>query len=53
LAVKIRDGSLRRILRECEKAGEGSWYEFDYGSYKNTVIYKPGKVIPLEELSTT
>jgi len=53
LSLKVTDGGTRRIRRECEKAGEDSWHEFDYGSYENAVIYKPGKVIPLEELPVT
>ena len=30
LSLKCSDASSRRIRRECAKAGEGSWYEFEY-----------------------
>ncbi|KPK66804.1 MAG: hypothetical protein AMS21_01225 [Gemmatimonas sp. SG8_38_2] len=47
LMLKVTDGGSRRIRRECEKAGEGSWYEFDYGDYNNAVIYVPGDTVTL------
>lgn len=46
-SVKVSDGGSRKITKECEKAGEKSWYEFDYGSYENAVILVPEKTIPL------
>jgi hypothetical protein len=48
LLVKCTDAASRRIRRECEKAGEQSWYEFDYGT-QEVVIFVPGESKPLPE----
>lgn len=52
LALKVTDAGSRRIWKEVEKAGEGAWYEFDYGSYDNVVIMVPGEKKPLTEFMT-
>lgn len=46
-SVKVSDGGSRKIAKECAKAGDKSWYEFDYGSYENAIILVPEKTIPL------
>jgi hypothetical protein len=48
LSLKCSNASSRRIHRECAKAGEDSWYEFDYGS-QEAVIFVPGESKPLPE----
>ena len=48
LLLKCSDAASRRIRRECEKAGEDSWYEFDYGT-QEAVIFVPGESQPLPE----
>ena len=48
LMLKCTDAASRRIRRECEKAGEQSWYEFDYGT-QEAVIFVPGESQPLPE----
>ncbi len=52
LLLKCTDAASRRIRRECEKAGEESWYEFDYES-QEAVIFVPGETKPLPEYITT
>jgi len=42
MMLKCSDGASRRIKRELAKAGEGSWYEFDYAT-QEAVIYIPGE----------
>ena len=49
MMLKVTSGGTRRIERELEKSGDGSWYEFDYGDYNNAVILRPGKTISLKE----
>lgn len=49
LSVKVTDGGSRRIRREVAKAGEGAYYTFDYGDYKNAVIMAPEKTMPIRE----
>lgn len=46
--LKVTDGGTRRIRRELTKAGEGSWYEFDY-EQQDVLIYVPGEAVPLSE----
>jgi hypothetical protein len=46
LTLKCSDAASRRICRECVKAGEDSWYEFDYGT-QEAVIFVPGESQPL------
>jgi hypothetical protein len=41
LCLKVTDGGSRRIRKEVEKAGDGAYYVFDYGSEDNCVIMKP------------
>jgi len=48
LMLKCSDASSRRIRRECAKAGEGAWYQFDFGS-QEAVIFAPGESRPLPE----
>jgi hypothetical protein len=48
LLLKCSDASSRRIRRECAKAGEESWYEFDYAT-QEAVIFVPGESKPLPE----
>lgn len=40
MSLKVTDGGSRRIRAEVEKAGEGSYYEFDYWAHENCLIYK-------------
>jgi hypothetical protein len=50
LSLKVSDGGSRRLRMECQKAKEkcgDSWYEFDYGSFENAVIFVPGESTPL------
>jgi hypothetical protein len=48
MLLKCSDASSRRIRRECQKAGEESWYEFDYAT-QEAVIFMPGESKPLPE----
>ena len=48
LMLKCSDAASRRIRRECAKAGEQSWYEFDYGT-QEAVVFVPGASKPLPE----
>jgi hypothetical protein len=48
LLVKCSDAASRRIRRECQKAGDDSWHEFDYGT-QEAVIFVPGESKPLPE----
>ena len=48
LLLKCSDAASRRIRRECAKAGEDSWYEFDYAT-QEAVILVPGESKPLPE----
>jgi hypothetical protein len=38
-----------KIEREVEKAGEGAYYEFDYGDWNNCVIMIPTETMTLKE----
>jgi hypothetical protein len=51
MLLKCSDASSRRIRRECEKACEESWYEFDYGT-QEAVIFVPSESKPLPEYVT-
>jgi hypothetical protein len=48
LMVKVTDGGTRQIYRALAKYKD-SWYEFDYGSHENVVIFVPDKTVPLTE----
>lgn len=48
LSFKCTDASSARIKAACAKAGEDSWYEFDYSS-QEAVIYVPGEKFRLPE----
>ena len=48
MLLKCSDASSRRIRRECAKAGEESWYEFDYAT-QEAVVFVPGESKPLPE----
>jgi hypothetical protein len=48
MLLKCSDASSRRIRRECEKAGQDSWYEFDYTT-QEAVVFVPGESKPLPE----
>jgi hypothetical protein len=48
LMLKCSDAASRRIHRECQKAGEGSWHEFDYAT-QEAVIFVPGESKALPE----
>jgi len=48
MRLKCSDASSRRIRRDCEKAGEESWYKFDYAT-QEAVIFVPGETKPLPE----
>ncbi len=50
LSFKLTDGSSRKLRAAVDKAGEGAWYEFDYGS-QEAVILVPDKSITLREWS--
>ncbi len=49
LQMKVTDGGSRKISFEITRAGEGSYYTFDYGSEKNCIIYRQDKTVPLAE----
>ena len=48
MLLKCSDASSMRIRKECEKAGDESWYEFDYAT-QEAVIFVPGESEPLPE----
>ena len=48
MMLKCTEGATRRIRRECAKAGDDSWYEFDHGT-QEAVIFVPGESQPLPE----
>ncbi len=48
LTLKCSDASSRRIRRECAKAGQESWHEFDYAR-QEAVIFVPGESMPLPQ----
>jgi len=52
LQLKCTDGSTRRIRAACARAGEKSWYEFDYCT-QEAVIFVPEKEIPLPDYKDT
>ena len=51
MLLKCSDASSRRIRRECEKAREDAWYEFDYAT-QEAVIFWPGESKPLPDFIT-
>ncbi len=46
--MKCTDASTRRIRKEVLRAGDGAYYEFDYGT-QEAVIYAPERTVPLAE----
>lgn len=46
MTLKVTDGGSRRIRAAVSKAGEGSWYTFDY-STQEAVILKPSSLTTL------
>lgn len=48
LSFKLTDASSSRLRKEVDKAGEGAWYEFDYGS-QEAVIYVAKGSMSLKE----
>lgn len=48
MTMKLTDGATRRVRAAVAKAGEGAWYEFDYGM-QDAVIYVADKTVPLTE----
>jgi hypothetical protein len=48
MLLKCSDGASRRIRKECAKAGDESWYEFDYAT-QEAVIFVPGESKPLPD----
>lgn len=44
--IKLTDASSDRVRKAVEKAGKGSFYQFDYYT-QEAVIYKPVKMVPL------
>lgn len=48
LRVKLTDHSSAKLRAALERAGTGSWYEFDYET-QEAVIYKADKAISLTE----
>lgn len=49
LTIKLTDAASRRLRNYLTKAGEGSTYSFDYGDYKNCIIWTPRKTLSLAE----
>jgi hypothetical protein len=47
-SFKCTDGATRRIESALTKAGDDSYYEFDYDS-QEAVIFKPDRITPLAE----
>jgi hypothetical protein len=45
--VKLTDKSSARVRSECDKAGEGAWYQFDYNT-QECIVMRPGQVVPME-----
>jgi hypothetical protein len=52
LSYKVTDGGTRRIRAAVDKAGEGAFYEFDYGT-QEAVIKAPTSTTPLDEWMVT
>jgi len=48
LMLKLTDASSKKVRLHLDKAGDGSWYEFDYFT-QDCVIYKVEKSIPLTD----
>lgn len=47
--LKLTDAATRRVRREIETSGPGSYYDFDYADYKNCVIYTTRDLETLKE----
>jgi hypothetical protein len=47
-SVKLTDASGRKLRAALEKAGEGSWHQFDY-STQEAIIFVADSTIPLSE----
>lgn len=48
LQAKLTVASSRKVRDAVAKAGDGAWYEFDYGE-QEAVILVPGETVSLEE----
>jgi hypothetical protein len=46
MQLKVTDGGTRRIRAAVAKAGDGAWYEFDYGA-QEAVIYVAVSSVPI------
>jgi hypothetical protein len=46
--IMLTDASGRKLRDALDKAGPQSWHEFDYFT-QEAIIFKPGRVVPLEE----
>lgn len=46
LSIRCSASSSRRIRQECEKAGEGAYYKFDY-ELQECLIYAPDRMMKL------
>jgi len=49
VGFKVTDAGTRRIRKEVEKAGKGSFYRFDYDS-REAVIFRQDRIVPLTEV---
>lgn len=47
-SLKLTDASTRKVRAACAKAGDDSWYEFDYET-QEAIVFVPGKKVPLSE----
>jgi hypothetical protein len=48
MQLKLTDASTRKVNAAKERAGEGSWHEFDF-STQEAIIYTAGRAVPLPE----
>lgn len=48
LSLVLSEGASRRVRKAVEKAGEGSWYEFDYDN-QEAVIFAPESELRLDQ----
>jgi hypothetical protein len=48
-SVKVTDAGTRRIRKEVEKAGKGSFYRFDYDT-QEAVIFRQDRIVSLTEV---
>lgn len=52
MILKLRDASSKQLRRAVAKAAReygDAWYEFDYSSHKNAVVFIPAEVLSLDE----